>query len=130
MLQPRYGKVFLFVVLKYLFFFIVLFTGKNYNPFTNHTMVLVMLMMIPVTIAAMMIIAIIYFYLFRFSNLVYLLCAAALLVLLEYMGYIVITENYWLDRYGLFNAIITVFFFAMFFFREIRSRRATVLQRL
>ena len=123
MKQPHFAKVLLFVLVKWILFFLVLVIARGYNPFSNHTLVLILLMLLPILIATMLVFSAVYYYLFRIRGNGLFIACGILVLIGEYFMYVLYTDAKQVDVFGVYNAIFTILIFCMFFFRELTARQ-------
>lgn len=126
MAQPRFLKVFLFLLSKYLAFFLVLIVLSGTNPFTNNKFKLLLILLFAAMLMGLLVFTLPFFYLFKIVNKGMFFFILAVLVLVEYFTYVYITENDHIDKYGVYNGVLTLFFFGMFFFKEINTNVGNV----
>lgn len=132
MLKPKLLNVLLFIFVKYIVFYaLLMFKNENYalvslnqlNSFQDVFYYLVIFLTLPIIFSILLLLPI--YYILKIENVVYFIAAIFGILVIEYLLYTYLASqaNLW---NGVYNGILTVLVFMLFFSRTIKNNLGKV----
>lgn len=128
MFKPTFLKVLLFLFVKYMVFYVFLMVKNNDyrllevdNLKGGHTLSYFLLIMLPYPLINMLLFSAPIYFSFKVKNIIPFVLIIASFVVAEYFVYVFFTSEKNVDMNGVYNGIISLLFFFLFFLKPIRA---------
>jgi len=134
MLKASFKNILLYILVKYLFFYVVMMFKINDFRYlqigdlrNGEDWFLYLWMILFLPVLNMILFSAPIYFLFRLKSVGYFLLAITAIFLAEYFVYVFFTSEKHVDINGVYNGIVSLLVFCLFFFKEIKSKfkRAT-----
>lgn len=128
MLKASFKNIFLYILLKYLLFYVFIMFKNNdfrllhfYNLKTGEDWFYYLWLVLFMPVVSMILFSAPIYFSFRLKNVVYFILAIAAIIVAEYFVYVFFNSERHIDMYGVYNGIISLLLFLLFFFKPISS---------
>lgn len=128
MLKASFKNILLYILLKYLFFYgLMMFENNNfrllrfYNLKNGEDWFYYLWLLLSLPVLNMMLFSAPIYFSFRLKNIGYFILAIMAIILAEYFVYVFFTSEKHINMNGVYNGIISLLLFFLFFFKPIRS---------
>jgi len=126
MLRPNFSNIILCLLIKYLAFYaFMMIKNDEYrlleaeNLKEGHSLAYFFYVMLPLPILCMLLFSAPIYYSFRLKKSVYFFSVIPAVLVAEYFLYVFFTTDKHIDMNGIYNAIFSVLFLLVFFFKKI-----------
>ena len=126
MLKPSFLNVLLFLFVKYMVFYgILMIRNNNYslldqdNLAGGHTFVYFLLIMMPYPLVNMILFSAPIYFSLKVKNITHFILLIGGFLIAEYLVYVLFTSVKYADITGVYNAILSLLFLLLFFYKRI-----------
>ncbi len=126
MLKASVKNILLYILLKYLLFYVFIMFKNNdfrllhfYNLKNGEDWFYYLWIVLFMPVVSMILFSAPIYFSFKLKNAVYFILAIVTIIVAEYFVYVFFNSQRHIDMYGVYNGIISLFFFNLLFFKPI-----------